>query len=48
MMRHLRYIFGLITFAIFVAGVALILIINTPDFAKIAIHMRQEKSIERK
>ena len=48
MIRHLRFVFELIMLSVFVAGVALILIINTPDFAKIAIHMRQEKSIERK
>ena len=40
MMRHLRYIFGLITFAIFVAGVGVVLIATAPEVASYSEHIR--------
>ena len=40
MIRHLRFVFGLIMLSVFVAGMGIILIMNAPQVAAYMEHLR--------
>ena len=45
MIRHLRFVFGLIMLSVFVAGVGFLLIMNAPQVAAYMEHLRMNNMV---
>ena len=46
MIRHLKFVFGLIMLSVFVAGMGLLLIMNAPQVAAYMEHCQDEQRLE--